>query len=221
MVDEAEILMQRKNENWVYEGAQGTLLDVVYGTIPYVTSSMPSSPPSDTGERVGVAKAYITRVGGGPMPTRMLPEEEQKVRGVKGETPGAEFGATTGRPRGCGWFDVVAARYAASIARIGKWDVTKLDRLTGFPRIKVAVAYRRKGSEIKMKSFPADRFVLEEIEPVYDELPGWEDDITQAKGPADLPQNARDYVKRIQDMVGCEISHVSFGPRAEQTITVE
>lgn len=215
-VDEARVLEEGRRTNWLYEGAQGTLLDVWQGTIPYVTSSESSKSPQDTDETIGILKAYITRVGGGNLPTRMTPEEENVMRGVLNETPGAEFGATTGRPRNCGWFDAVASRFAASVGRIDKVALTKLDRLTGFPEIKVATAYRYRGSVTK--SFPADRFVFEAVEPVYREFPGWAGDISGAREIGNLPQNARDYIKRIEDLTDRKISHVSVGQGAEQTI---
>jgi adenylosuccinate synthase len=214
--NEAEVVDRMKERNWVYEGAQGILLDVLYGSIPYVTSSTPHNPPSDTNWRIGVAKAYITRVGGGNLPTRMEPDGEEKIRGVRGETPGAEFGATTGRPRKCGWFDAVATRHSACIGRINEIQLTKLDRLSGFPEIRVGTGYRVRGGVIK--HFPADRFDFEEARAVYEEYPGWPDDISGCREPGDLPRNAIDYVKRVEDMMRCEITSVSVGPKAEQTI---
>jgi len=215
-IDEAEFLERMKNKNWLYESAQGALLDVVLGTVPYVTSSETCNPPADTDGIIGVSKAYITRVGGGNLPTRMELEEEKIIRGVRGETAGAEFGATTGRPRNCGWFDGVIAKFAAREGRVDNVFLTKLDRLSGFPEIKVATAYRYKGDIIK--SFPAERLVFEEAEPVYREFPGWPDYIGDARGPGDLPRNTRDYVKRLEDMMERKITHASVGPKAEQTI---
>ncbi len=215
-VNEAEIIERMKDKNWVYEGAQGILLDVLYGSIPYVTSSTPYNPPSDTNLRMGVAKAYITRVGGGNLPSRMEPDDEEKIRGIRGETAGAEFGATTGRPRNCGWFDAVATSHSVRIGRIDEMELTKLDRLSEFPTIKVGTGYKVGGDVIT--HFPADRFDFENARAVYEEYPGWMFDICNCREHGDLPQNAIDYVKRIEDMMRCKITNVSVGPKAEQTI---
>jgi adenylosuccinate synthase len=216
MVDEAEVIRKMGDRNWLYEGSQGIMLDILYGSIPYVTSSTPHNPPPDADERIGVAKAYVTRVGEGNLPTRMDPPDEEAIRGIRGRTPGAEFGATTGRPRGCGWFDAVAARHAIAAGRIGSVDMTKLDRLSGFPRIRVATAYTHRGSRIE--GFPADRFVFQEVEPVYHEFPGWEEDLSRARELEDLPKNAVHYLSALQDIMECSIGHVSVGQGAEQTI---
>ena len=215
-VDEAEVIRRLKDKNWIYEGSQGILLDVLYGSVPYVTSSTPHNPPPDTDERIGVAKAYITRVGGGNLPTRMEEGIEKMIRGCVDKTPGAEFGATTGRPRNCGWFDAVATKYAVSIGRIDKIALIKLDRLSGLPVIKVGTKYRIRGDVTK--SFPADRFDFEEARGVYEEYPGWPDDISSAREFRDLPINGQDYVKRLEDMMECRIAYVSVGQGSEQTI---
>jgi len=216
MVEEAEFIRRNKDKNWLYEGAQGIMLDVLYGSHPYVTSSTPYNPPSDTDERVGIMKAYITRVGNGNLPTRMDEKDERLIRGILKKTPGAEFGATTGRPRNCGWFDAVIARHSTSIGRIDRIALTKLDRLSGFPVIKLATAYKYKGSVIK--SLPGNRFVFEKVTPLYKEVPGWMEDISHVREFKDMPSHAQDYVKGLQDFVECKISHISVGPRAEQTI---
>jgi adenylosuccinate synthase len=218
-VDEDRVIEEFRDANWLYEGAQGNLLDVYHGTRPYVTASTPHNPPSDTDERVGIVKAYVTRVGNGPFPTQMDEDDEVFIRGCMGETPGAEFGATTGRPRNCGWFDAVAARFSANIARINKIALTKLDRLSEFPIIKVATSYRHDGNI--MSTFPADRFVMDEIEPVYIDMPGWKSDISDARKMSDLPIVAKDYIMFLQDLMGRHIGYVSVGPKAEQTIEIE
>jgi adenylosuccinate synthase len=219
VVREDEVIRGRKNERWLYEGAQGGLLDVLYGTYPYTTSSTPIHPPSDTDFIIGVMKAYITRVGGGDFPTEMEDCDELTVRGTRGKTPGAEFGATTGRPRKCGWLDILATKFIADVAKVNRNDVTKLDRLTGFPKLKICVDYRYKGSNLG--HFPADRFVFEKVEPVYIEVPGWTEDITDAREFRDLPQNARDYLRKVRDLMKKDIGLVSVGPKASQTLFFE
>ncbi len=217
--NEDAIIDRFMNDNWLYEGSQGVLLDVYHGTRPFVTSSTPHDPPSDTDERIGIVKAYVTRVGNGPFPTQMDEDDETFIRGQKGKTPGAEFGATTGRPRNCGWFDAVAARFATNIARIDQIALTKLDRLSEFPIIKIATGYRHNGETID--TFPADRFVMDEIEPVYEELPGWQSDITGVRRMSRLPTEAKDYIEYLRDVVERDINLVSVGPKAEQTITFD
>ncbi|MEM4658427.1 MAG: adenylosuccinate synthase [Candidatus Methanosuratincola sp.] len=204
----------------LFEGAQGTLLDIDHGTYPYVTSSSASAGGACVGTGVspdkidvvmGVAKAYVTRVGEGVFPT-----EEHGDLGSMLRTKGGEFGATTGRPRRCGWFDAVSLRYSVMINGICGIALTKLDVLSGFDSIKICVAYRYRGSILK--EFPASCRVLAECEPVYRELPGWEEDIRGAGSMEDLPVNARAYVRALEDEIGVPIWIISLGPSRERVI---
>lgn len=216
LIDEAELYKSGENEDWLYEGAQGVLLDIDYGTYEFVTTSHVARPPHDTDEVVGVAKAYVTRVGGGPLPTKMEQDIEEKIRGARG-TVDAEYGATTGRPRSCGWFDIPATKYAATLSGTDKMALTKLDVLSRVPEIKVCTHYDCKGK--KLQSVPANRFDLEQCKPVYKTIRGWPGiDISNAREFADLPQTAQDYTKMLEDLTGCKIGWISVGPSAEQTI---
>lgn len=193
------------------EGAQGTLLDITYGTYPYVTSSHPISggacvgsgiSPKDIDEVIGVLKAYTTRVGMGPFPTEM----EEPLGSIIREK-GGEFGATTGRPRRCGWLDGVMMRYAVKLNGVDKIALTKLDVLTGLEKIKVCVAYKVEGKI-------TERFTpfLEGVSPVYEEIDGWSEDISKAKSFNELPSEARNYVKLIEDISGCKVFFIGVGP---------
>jgi adenylosuccinate synthase len=208
------------------EGAQGLLLDLDHGTYPYVTSSSTTAGGALTGlgfgprhvsRVIGVAKAYTTRVGAGPFPTELLDETGDRLRGT-GENPWDEYGTTTGRPRRCGWLDVVILRYAARINGLSELALTKLDILSGLDKIKVAVAYERAGERIE--HFPAELGLgpLAECKPIYEELPGWTEDITGARRREDLPPAAQDYVARIEEWVGVPIALISVGPEREQKI---
>lgn len=207
-------------KNVLFEGAQGTLLDIDHGTYPFVTSSSPTAGGACLGAGVGprvidrvlgIAKAYTTRVGGGPFPTELKDDLGEKIR-----DQGREFGTTTGRARRCGWFDAVIARYAARVNGLDYLCVTKLDVLTGIPVLKICRAYRYQGKEIT--DFPASTSVLEACEPVYEELPGWEEDITGARGLEDLPENTRRYLERLSSLAGLPVALIGVGPRREQTI---
>lgn len=202
------------------EGAQGTLLDVDHGTYPYVTSSSPTSggactgsgiPPTKITSVVGIVKAYTTRVGLGPFPTELLDETGEKLRKI-----GAEFGATTGRPRRCGWYDAFLVNYSRMINGIEKVAITKLDVLSYFDNIKVCVGYEINGK--KLKSFPTDVNRLSNVTPVYETLPGWNSDISNAKSFEELPAKAKDYLEFISKKSGFEIGIISVGPRRDQTI---
>ncbi len=202
------------------EGAQGTLLDIDLGTYPYVTSSSPTSGGACTGlgigptkiDRVlGVIKAYTTRVGMGPLPTEISPES-----GIDLRTLGAEFGATTGRPRRCGWFDAVVANYAVQVNGIAAWAITKLDVLDTLAEIKICVAYRFRGKEIK--TFSADLAVLEHCEPIYETLPGWQEPTSAARTFNALPDRAQQYLRRIVELTQTPIEIISVGAKREQTI---
>lgn len=202
------------------EGAQGTLLDVDHGTYPYVTSSNPSSGgacigvgigPTKIDEVLGIIKAYTTRVGEGPFPTELLDEDGEFLR-----REGNEFGATTGRPRRCGWFDAVIARYAVRINGIDNLAITKLDVLDRFESIKVCTGYKY-GDKI-LREFPTDPMILENCEPVYEEHPGWMEPTTDVRSWDDLPKVARDYLSFLEEITGAPAKIVSVGSKRSQTI---
>jgi adenylosuccinate synthase len=202
------------------EGAQGTLLDIDHGTYPFVTSSNPTSggactgsgiPPTKISSVIGIVKAYTTRVGLGPFPTEMFGDEGNKLREV-----GAEFGATTGRPRRCGWFDAFLVNYSRMINGIERVAITKLDVLSYLDQIKVCVAYEINGRQLK--SYPTDVNQMMQVKPVYETLPGWKSDISNAKYYDELPSAAKDYLSFISHQGGFEISLISVGPRRLQTI---
>ena len=202
------------------EGAQGTALDVDHGTYPFVTSSNTTAAGAAIGVGVGptridsvlgVVKAYTTRVGNGPFPTEFDPELGAKVREL-----GHEFGATTGRPRRCGWFDSVLARYAARVNGLTGLAVTKLDVLDTLPELSIAVRYRLPSGETE--HFPADTHRLESVEPVLETLPGWQCPTSEARSIADLPKNARRYLDRLEELTGVPIEMVSIGTKRSQVI---
>ena len=210
----------REGKTVLFEGAQGTLLDIDFGTYPYVTSShttvhgIPSGagiPASRLSRIIGVAKAYTTRVGEGPFPT----EDTGKMGEVLRER-GGEYGATTGRPRRCGWLDLVALRYAQRINGFTELALTKLDVLSGLPEIPVCVAYRV-GNE-RTDEFPASLGSLSRARPIYERLPGWKGDISEARSEDELPRAAREYIRFIEDSLGVRVSVVGVGPRPEQTL---
>jgi adenylosuccinate synthase len=202
------------------EGAQGALLDVDHGTYPFVTSSNPTSggastgtgiPPTKISSVVGIVKAYTTRVGLGPFPTELNDADGENLRKV-----GFEFGATTGRPRRCGWYDAFLVNYSRMINGIERAAVTKLDVLSHFDEIKVCVGYEINGK--KLKSFPIDVDRLTNVTPVYETLPGWNEEISNATSYNELPSRAKDYLEFISHQSGFEISIISVGPRRSQTI---
>ena len=204
----------------LFEGAQGTLLDVDHGTYPYVTSSSTTSGGACTGtgvspreihEVIGISKAYATRVGSGPFPTELEDETGEMLRQA-----GREFGSTTGRPRRCGWFDALVARYAVRINGLSGIAITKLDVLSGLETVKVCTGYTYQGTVLD--EIPASLEIMEQCTPIYEELPGWNDDLTGARSMADLPKNARDYVARIEALSGAPVVLVSVGPRRDETI---
>ncbi len=210
----------RDGEKVLFEGAQGTLLDIDHGTYPYVTSSNPSAGGAAVGsgvgpralERVvGVSKAYVTRVGGGPFPTELFDESGERMVEV-----GGEYGTVTGRRRRCGWLDLVALRYAARVNSLTELFITKLDVLSGFDRIRVAVAYRS-GTD-RHADFPMVHRVLDTCEPVYVDLEGWREDITAVRSFGDLPPAAQSYIEFIQEHVRVPIRWVSVGPERSQVI---
>jgi adenylosuccinate synthase len=210
-----------EGRNVIFEGAQGALLDIDHGTYPFVTSSNPVAGaacvgagvgPKDIDEIWGIAKAYVTRVGAGPFPTELDDDLGAEIR-----ERGGEFGTTTGRPRRTGWLDLVALRYAARINTLTSLAITKLDVLSGFDRLFVCTSYR--GSEgAEFTHFPYHQSVLHHATPEYDELPGWKEDIGEARTESDLPDAARDYLQYIADFIGVPVALVGVGPGREQVI---
>ena len=206
----------------LFEGAQGALLDVDFGTYPFVTSSNPTSggactgtgvPPTKISSVFGIVKAYTTRVGNGPFPSELLDEDGENLRKW-----GAEFGATTGRPRRCGWFDAYLLKYSRLINGIERVAITKLDVLSNFDEIKVCTGYELDGK--LLKSFPSDADRLSKVKPVYETLPGWKTDITHVRNYEELPAETKDYLPFISQQCGIEISIISVGPKRSQTIVL-
>ncbi|PYO86732.1 MAG: adenylosuccinate synthase [Gemmatimonadetes bacterium] len=211
-----------RGESVLLEGAQGALLDVDHGTYPYVTSSNTTAGGAAVGVGIGptaidavlgVVKAYTTRVGNGPLPTEAEPVVAERIREL-----GGEFGATTGRPRRCGWFDAVVVRYAVRVNGLTGLAVTKLDVLDTFAEIPVGVGYRLDGQVID--SMPADVETIGRVEPIYEKVPGWQRPLTAVRRLADLPPAARAYVDRLQDLAGAPVRYVSVGTRRDQIIEV-
>ena len=204
----------KEGKNVLFEGAQGTLLDLDMGTYPYVTSSHPVTGgfcvsggigPTLIDECIGIAKCYTTRVGKGPFPTELFDETGDYIREA-----GAEYGVTTGRPRRCGWLDLVILRYAVRVNGLTGIALNKLDTLTGLKELKVCVGYDKNGEVIT--DFPADIHELEKCTPVYETLPGWTEDITKATKLDDLPAAAANYIKFIEKEIGCKVILVGLGP---------
>ncbi|MCT4605816.1 MAG: adenylosuccinate synthase [Marinisporobacter sp.] len=207
----------------LFEGAQGALLDIDLGTYPYVTSSHPTSGgfpvgagvgPNMIEEVVGVVKAYTTRVGKGPCVTELDNEIGDKIR-----VAGNEFGTVTGRPRRCGWFDGVMVKYASRINGVTAISIMLLDVLTGLEELKICTGYKL-GDKV-INHFPASLKTLGECEAIYETLPGWTEDITGCETYEELPENARKYVERIEELVGAKVKIVSVGPKRSQTIVRE
>ena len=215
--------MLMKGKRILFEGAQGTLLDIDHGTYPFVTSSSAGVggvlsgcgvAPYFLQEIVGVIKAYTTRVGGGPFPTELSDEVGEHLR-----REGAEYGATTGRARRCGWFDAVVGRYGVRVNGFTGLALTKLDTLTGLDPIRVCTGYwvgRRRITE-----FPADIRQMEQAKPIYEDLPGWKEDIQGARSLEDLPRNTIRYVRRLEALVGVPFFLISVGPQRQQSIVIE
>jgi adenylosuccinate synthase len=206
----------------LFEGAQGVMLDIDQGTYPFVTSSNPVAGgvtigsgvgPTKINHVVGVSKAYTTRVGDGPFPTELNNEIGNQIREV-----GREYGTTTGRARRVGWFDSVVVRHARRVSGLTDLSLNSIDVLTGIETLKICVAYKYKG-EI-MEEFPANLNILAECEPVYEELPGWTEDITGCKTLSELPENARHYLERVSQLTGIPLSIFSVGPDRSQTNVV-
>ena len=212
----------RAGKNVLLEGAQGTLLDLDKGTYPFVTSSNPVAGyalasagigPLDVERVIGVTKAYVTRVGAGPFPTEDLGPGGDRL----GER-GHEFGTTTGRKRRCGWFDAVILRYAARVNGLTELFLTKLDVLSGLPTIRICKAYRADGQTFD--DFPPHQSLFHRAEPVWEELPGWDEELGDARAFGDLPAAARSYVERVHALVDVPVSYVSVGPAREQSLAV-
>ena len=223
-VDSGRVVWEalERGESVLLEGAQGALLDVDHGTYPYVTSSNTTAGGAAVGVGIGptaidavlgVVKAYTTRVGNGPLPTEAEPKVAERIRDL-----GGEFGATTGRPRRCGWFDAVVVRYAVRVNGLTGLAVTKLDVLDTFAEIPVGVGYKLDGETID--SMPADVETIGRVEPIYEMLPGWKKELTGVTRLADLPAAARAYVDRLQDLAGAPVRYVSVGTRRDQIIEV-
>ena len=224
-VDSGRVVWEalERGESVLLEGAQGALLDVDHGTYPYVTSSNTTAGGAAVGVGIGptaidavlgVVKAYTTRVGNGPLPTEAEPAVAERIREL-----GGEFGATTGRPRRCGWFDAVVVRYAVRVNGLTGLAVTKLDVLDTFAEIPVGVGYRLDGDTID--SMPPDVETIGRVEPIYETLPGWQKQLTEVRRLADLPAAARAYVDRLQDLAGAPVRYVSVGTRRDQIIEVK
>jgi adenylosuccinate synthase len=203
----------KNGEKVLIEGANGALLDIDHGTYPYVTSSNSTIGGVITGTGIaankidnviGIMKAYVTRVGAGPFPTELLDDFGTQIREA-----GGEYGSTTGRPRRCGWFDAVVGEYSVTINGLNSINLTKLDVLTGVETLKIGTAYKYHGEYLK--SFPSSLEVLEEVEVEYIEMPGWKEDITKIRNFQDLPQNAKDYVHKIEELLECKVSSIGVG----------
>ena len=212
----------KEGKKVLFEGAQATMLDLDHGTYPFVTSSNPTAGGACVGSGVGprmmsniigVVKAYTTRVGAGPFPA----EQSNKIGEYLRET-GHEFGTVTGRSRRCGWFDSVVVRYAAMLNSLDYLAITRLDILDGLDTINICKGYMCKG--IELKEYPESLNILQDVEPVYEELPGWKTDISGCKSYDELPENARYYVERISQLVGVPLGIVSVGPDRSQTIVL-
>ena len=209
----------KAGKNVLFEGAQGTLLDIDMGTYPYVTSSHPVTGgfcvsagvgPTLVDECIGIAKSYTTRVGKGPFPTELFDETGDYIREA-----GFEYGTTTGRPRRCGWLDLVILRYAVRVNGLTGIAINKLDTLTGLKELKVCTGYECDGEVIT--DFPADIHELDKCTPIYETLPGWTEDITKAKKPSDLPEAAMNYIRFIEKQIGCPVELIGVGSDRTQS----
>ncbi|MCK4342999.1 MAG: adenylosuccinate synthase [Phycisphaerae bacterium] len=207
----------------LFEGAQGSLLDIDHGTYPFVTSSSSGSggvvsgagvPATKINSAVGVLKAYTTRVGAGPLPTELKDDRGDAIR-----KRGGEYGTTTGRPRRCGWFDAVATSYAAMFGGPTCLALLHLDTLSGFEELSVCVSYRTGGA--RLDEFPADVHLLDEVEPVYETVPGWTEDIRHCRRFNELPPPAQDYVRLISERLGLPVRMIGVGPARDQIILIE
>ncbi|WP_025730613.1 adenylosuccinate synthase [Atopobacter phocae] len=208
----------------LFEGAQGVMLDIDQGTYPFVTSSNPVAGgvtigsgvgPSKITTVVGVCKAYTSRVGDGPFPTELFDEVGEQIREV-----GREYGTTTGRPRRVGWFDSVVMRHSKRVSGLTHLSLNSIDVLTGLETIKICVAYEKENGE-RIENYPASLVELGKCQPVYEELPGWKEDITGCRSLEELPENARNYVHRVSELVGVNLATFSVGPDRDQTNILE
>ncbi|KAJ8510333.1 hypothetical protein OPV22_000767 [Ensete ventricosum] len=215
-----ESILQKKSI--LVEGGQATMLDIDFGTYPFVTSSSPSAggictglgiAPRCLGDIIGVVKAYTTRVGSGPFPTEILGKSGDVLR-----VAGMEFGTTTGRPRRCGWLDIVALKYCCQINGFSSLNLTKLDVLSELSEIKLGISYRQKNDGEKVESFPADLYLMEQTQVDYEVLPGWQCDISSIRNYKDLPPMAHRYVERIEELVGVPIHYIGVGPGRDAII---
>ena len=211
-----------RGETVLFEGAQATMLDLDHGTYPFVTSSNPVAGgacagagvgPRDIERIIGISKAYCTRVGSGPFPSEADPADAEVLTEV-----GGEYGTTTGRKRRCGWFDAVVGRYAARLNTLTELVVTKLDVLSRFESIKVCVAYEYEGE--RFEAFPPHQTIFNKCRPVYEEVPGWSEDVSGARRAEDLPKEARAYLELIESLVGTRVSWASVGPGREQIVAL-
>jgi len=211
-----------KEEMVLLEGAQGTMLDIDFGTYPYVTSTSTivggacsglGLSPAKIDRIIGVYKAYSTRVGAGPLVTELSDETGELIR-----QRAHEFGATTGRPRRCGWFDAVTARFSARINGFSEFALTRLDILDVLPSLKICTGYKLDG--VTLTNPPSNSTVLARCEPIFEEVAGWQSDISGLRRFEDLPGKARSYIRRLEELIGCPASVISVGPRREQTIIV-
>jgi adenylosuccinate synthase len=211
-----------EGKNVLLEGSQGTLLDVDHGTYPFVTSSNPVAGGAATGagigptrisQVIGILKAYTTRVGSGPFPTELLDDDGERLRRT-----GGEYGVTTGRSRRTGWFDAVIARYAVRVNGLTDLFLTKLDVLSGFDRLPICVGYDVDGEQVD--EMPMTQTGFHHAKPIYEELPGWKADISKARKIEDLPREARDYLRRVEELSGAPVSAVGVGPGRDETLVL-
>ena len=219
-----DLLNRYKDKKILFEGAQGVMLDIDYGTYPFVTSSNPIGGGAATGsgygpciiqEVVGVSKAYVTRVGEGPFVTELTDETGKKIQEI-----GREFGVTTGRPRRCGWFDSVIMKYAVLVGGITNVALTKIDVFDTFDEIKICTAYKDCRNDKIYTTYPTDVFIHKYLEPVYETMPGWKTSLSNIRTYEDLPENAKKYIAKVEDLIGAPIGIVSVGPDREQTIII-
>ena len=222
--DWQDMLNRYKDKTVLFEGAQGVMLDIDYGTYPFVTSSNPIGGGAATGsgygpsmidEVVGVSKAYVTRVGEGPFVSELTDETGKKIQDI-----GHEFGVTTGRPRRCGWFDSVIMKYAVLVGGITKVALTKIDVFDTFDEIKICTAYKDCRNDNVYTSYPTDVFIHKYLEPIYETMPGWKTSLSDIRKYEDLPENAKNYIAKVEDLIGAPIGIISVGPDREQTIFV-
>ena len=219
-----DLLNRYKDKAVLFEGAQGVMLDIDYGTYPFVTSSNPIGGGAAVGsgygptmiqEVVGVSKAYVTRVGEGPFVTELTDEIGEKIQNI-----GHEFGVTTGRPRRCGWFDAVIMKYAVLVGGITKVALTKIDVFDTFDEINICVGYKDCRNDKIYTSYPTDVFIHKYLEPIYETMPGWKTSLSDIRKYEDLPENAKKYIARVEDLIGAPVGILSVGPDREQTIFI-